>query len=66
MIESTPFADWMEDASKSSVAGKVGYAPARTAAVGRLWPRLRDLGGRREDDTRMAAGRFIAWATSRE
>lgn len=68
MIESTPFADWMEDPSKSSVAGKVGYtrppAPLPSAAYGHGFA-ISSVGAK-DDCTRMAAGRFIAWATSKE
>ncbi|KGV45399.1 bacterial extracellular solute-binding family protein [Burkholderia pseudomallei MSHR4012] len=68
MIESTPFADWMEDPSKSSVAGKVGYArppaPLPSAAYGHGLA-ISSVGAK-DDCARQAAGRFIAWATSKE
>ena len=68
MIESTPFADWMEDTSKSSVAGKVGYtrppAPLPSAAYGHGF--AISAVGAKDDCMRLAAGRFIAWATSKD
>ncbi|TAL94710.1 MAG: sugar ABC transporter substrate-binding protein [Paraburkholderia sp.] len=68
MIESTPFADWMEDPTKSSVAGKVGYArppaPLPSAAYGHGL--AISAVGAKDECTRQAAGKFIAWATSKE
>jgi multiple sugar transport system substrate-binding protein len=68
MIESTPFADWMEDSSKSSVADKVGYArppaPLPSAAYGHGL--AISAVGARDECTRQAAGKFIAFATGKE
>jgi multiple sugar transport system substrate-binding protein len=68
MIESTPFADWMEDPTKSSVADKVGYvkppAPLPSAAYGHGLA-ISSVGAK-DECTRQAAGKFIAWATSKE
>lgn len=68
MIESTPFADWMEDPSKSSVADKVGYtrppAPLPSAAYGHGL--AISAVGAKDECTRQAAGKFIAFATSKE
>ncbi|WP_039784516.1 ABC transporter substrate-binding protein [Herbaspirillum huttiense] len=68
MIESTPFADWMEDSSKSSVADKVGYArppaPLPSAAYGHGLA-ISAIGAK-DECTRQAAGKFIAFATGKE
>ncbi|MFM0527336.1 sugar ABC transporter substrate-binding protein [Paraburkholderia strydomiana] len=68
MIESTPFADWMEDPTKSSVADKVGYtkppAPLPSAAYGHGLA-ISSIGAK-DECTRQAAGKFIAFATSKE
>ena len=68
MIESTPFADWMEDPTKSSVVDKVGYvrppAPLPSAAYGHGL--AISTSGAKDDCTRQAAGKFIAWATGKD
>ncbi|KAF1042222.1 MAG: Trehalose-binding lipoprotein LpqY [Herbaspirillum frisingense] len=68
MIESTPFADWMEDPGKSSVADKVGYArppsPLPSAAYGHGLA-ISSVGAK-DECTRQAAGKFIAFATGKE
>ncbi|MBW0446695.1 sugar ABC transporter substrate-binding protein [bacterium M00.F.Ca.ET.228.01.1.1] len=68
MIESTPFADWMEDPTKSSVADKVGYvrppAPLPSAAYGHGLA-ISSVGAK-DECTRQAAGKFIAWATGKD
>ena len=68
MIESTPFADWMEDPSKSSVADKVGYSrppsPLPSAAYGHGLA-ISSVGAK-DECTRQAAGKFIAFATGKE
>ncbi|AKZ63948.1 sugar ABC transporter substrate-binding protein [Herbaspirillum hiltneri N3] len=68
MIESTPFADWMEDASKSSVASTVGYArpPAPLSSAGFGHGFAIAAYGSKDECTRQAAGKFIAWASSKE
>lgn len=68
MIESTPFADWMEDPKKSSVVDKVGYvrppSPLASAAYGHGL--AISATGAKDECTRQAAGKFIAWATGKE
>ena len=68
MIESTPFADWMEDPKKSSVVDKVGYvrppAPLPSAAYGHGL--AISATGAKDECTRQAAGKFIAFATGKE
>ena len=68
MIESTPFADWMEDPTKSSVVDKVGYArpPAPLSAAGFGHGFAIAAYGSKDECTRQAAGKFIAWASSKE
>lgn len=68
MIESTPFADWMEDPKKSVVADKVGYSrpPAPLHSAGYGHGLAISTFGAKDECTRKAAGAFIAWATSKE
>lgn len=68
MIESTPFADWMEDPAKSSVVDKVGYTRPPAPLVGGSYGHGLAIAakGAKDECTRQAAGKFIAWATSKE
>jgi multiple sugar transport system substrate-binding protein len=68
MIESTPFADWMEDPKKSTVVDKVGYvrppAPLPSAAYGHGL--AISSSGAKDECSRQVAGKFIAWVTGKE
>ncbi|MGO4853568.1 ABC transporter substrate-binding protein [Phaeovulum sp. W22_SRMD_FR3] len=68
LIESDVFGPWMEDPTKSSVVGKVGYAPPpeplRSAGWGHGW--AVSTVGAKDDCTKQVAGDFVGWATSKE
>jgi hypothetical protein len=60
MIESTPFADWMEDSSKVQRGRQGRLCPsAGTAALGRLWPRPGHLRHRRQGRVHAPGGRQV-------
>lgn len=68
LIESDVFGPWMEDPEKSTVVGKVGYAPPpdplRSAGWGHGW--AVSTVGAKDDCTKLIAGDFVGWATSKE
>lgn len=68
LIESDVFGPWMEDPAKSSVVGKVGYAPPPdplpSAGWAHGWAVSRT--GAADDCARAIAGDFVGWATSKE
>ena len=68
LIESDVFGPWMEDVSKSTVVGKVGYAPPPgslpSAGWGHGW--AVSAVGAKDDCTKIVAGDFVGWATSKE
>ena len=68
LIESDVFGPWMEDATKSTVVGKVGYAPPpdplQSAGWGHGW--AVSTVGAKDDCTKTVAGDFVGWATSKE
>ncbi|MBL1242093.1 MAG: sugar ABC transporter substrate-binding protein [OCS116 cluster bacterium] len=68
IIESSPLAGQTEDASKSVVAGKVGYAPPPSPLTGGGYGHGLAIGAKANSDEASAkcAGTFIAWATSKE
>jgi multiple sugar transport system substrate-binding protein len=60
MIESTPFADWMEDSSKVQRGRQGRLCPsAGTPALGRLWPRPGHLGRGRQGRMHAPGGRQV-------
>ncbi|WEX08642.1 extracellular solute-binding protein [Chelativorans sp. AA-79] len=68
LIESDVFGPWMEDEQKSSVVGKVGYAPPPDPLPSAGWAHGWAVSsvGAKEDCVRTVAGDFVGWATSKE
>jgi multiple sugar transport system substrate-binding protein len=68
LIESDVFGPWMEDPDKSTVRGKVGYAPPPEPLGSAGWAHGFAVSkiGAKDDCTRMVAGDFVGWATSKE
>ncbi|WP_095588180.1 extracellular solute-binding protein [Actibacterium ureilyticum] len=68
LIESDVFGPWMEDPEKSSVVGKVGYAPPPAPLPSAGWAHGWAVSkiGAAEDCTKAIAGDFVGWATSKE
>ncbi len=68
LIESDVFGPWIEDASKSTAVGKVGYAPPpdplRSADWGHGW--AVSTVGTKDDCTKIVAGDFVCWAASKD
>ncbi len=67
-LDGDVFYDWMEDPSKSQVAGKVGYAPPPTPVPSGAYTHGLAISavGAKTDAEKKAAGEFIGWATSKE
>jgi multiple sugar transport system substrate-binding protein len=68
IIESDVFGPWMEDASKSAVVGKMGYAPPPDPLPSAGWSHGWAVSsvGATEDCEKVVAGDFVGWATSKE
>ncbi|MCP1199588.1 sugar ABC transporter substrate-binding protein [Notoacmeibacter sp. MSK16QG-6] len=68
LIESDVFGPWMEDEAKSTVVGKVGYAPPPDPLPSAGWAHGWAVSkvGADTDCERAAAGDFVGWATSQE
>lgn len=68
LIESDVFGPWMEDPEKSSVVGKVGYAPPPDPLPSAGWAHGWAVSsvGAKEDCSKTVAGDFVGWATSKE
>ncbi|EEX13591.1 putative sugar ABC transporter, periplasmic sugar-binding protein [Citreicella sp. SE45] len=68
LIESDVFGPWMEDPAKSSVVGKVGYAPPPDPLPSAGWAHGWAVSktGAADDCTKAIAGDFVGWATSKE
>ena len=68
IIESDVFGPWAEDPQKSSVAGKVGYAPppAPLPSAGFAHGLAIAARGNPTPCSKIVSGAFIAWATSRK
>ncbi|MCR8548881.1 sugar ABC transporter substrate-binding protein [Salipiger sp. P9] len=68
LIESDVFGPWMEDPEKSSVVGKVGYAPPPDPLPSAGWAHGWAVSrvGAAEDCLKTVAGDFVGWATSKE
>lgn len=68
LIESDVFGPWMEDPAKSQVVGKVGYAPPPEPLPSAGWAHGWAVStvGAKDDCTKLVAGDFVGWATSKE
>lgn len=68
LIESDVFGPWMEDPAKSQVVGKVGYAPPPDPLPSAGWSHGWAVStvGAKDDCTKLIAGDFVGWATSKE
>lgn len=68
LIESDVFGPWMEDAKKSSIAGKVGYAPPPLPLGSAGWGHGFAVSsvGTKDACAKTIAGDFVGWATSKE
>ena len=68
IIESDVFGPWAEDPQKSSIAGKVGYAPppAPLPSAGFAHGLAIAAKGNPTQCSKVVSGAFIAWATSRK
>lgn len=68
LIESDVFGPWMEDPEKSSIVGKVGYAPPPDPLPSAGWSHgwAVSKSGAAEDCAKTIAGDFVGWATSKE
>ncbi|NIY79261.1 sugar ABC transporter substrate-binding protein [Celeribacter sp. HF31] len=68
LIESDVFGPWMEDPSKSTVVGKVGYAPPPDPLPSAGWAHgwAVSKAGAADDCAKTIAGDFVGWATSKE
>lgn len=68
LIESDVFGPWMEDPEKSSIVGKVGYAPPPDPLPSAGWAHGWAVSkvGASDDCTKTVAGDFVGWATSKE
>ncbi|MDD7973546.1 ABC transporter substrate-binding protein [Roseinatronobacter alkalisoli] len=68
LIESDVFGPWMEDVAKSSVVGKVGYAPPPDPLPSAGWAHGWAVStvGAAEGCIQVVAGDFVGWATSKE
>lgn len=68
LIESDVFGPWMEDATKSQVVGKVGYAPPPDPLPSAGWAHGWAVSsvGAKDDCAKLIAGDFVGWATSKE
>ena len=68
IIESDVFGPWMEDASKSTVVGKMGYAPPPDPLPSAGWSHGWAVSkvGSTSDCEKVVAGDFVGWATSKE
>jgi multiple sugar transport system substrate-binding protein len=62
------FYTWMEDKTKSEVAGKIGYAPIPTPMIAPAWGHGLAIStvGAKTEAQRAAAGEFIGWVSSKE
>ncbi|MDR0361528.1 MAG: sugar ABC transporter substrate-binding protein [Planctomycetota bacterium] len=68
MLDTMSWADWMEDAEKSQVAGRVIYAKQPAPIVSAGWGHGLAIAAPacKDDCTRSLAARYIAWVTSKE
>ncbi|MBY6003280.1 sugar ABC transporter substrate-binding protein [Salipiger bermudensis] len=68
LIESDVFGPWMEDPEKSSIVGKVGYAPPPDPLPSAGWAHGWAVSkvGASDDCAKIVAGDFVGWATSKE
>jgi multiple sugar transport system substrate-binding protein len=68
LIESDVFGPWMEDKEKSTVVGKVGYAPPPAPLPSAGWAHGWAVSsvGAKSDCEKAIAGDFVGWATSKE
>ncbi|MGR3378990.1 ABC transporter substrate-binding protein [Salipiger abyssi] len=68
LIESDVFGPWMEDPEKSSVVGKVGYAPPPDPLPSAGWAHGWAVSkvGAADDCLKTVAGDFVGWATSKD
>lgn len=68
LIESDVFGPWMEDEKKSSIVGKVGYAPPPSPLPSAGWSHGWAISkiGAKDECSRKVAGDFVGWATSKE
>ena len=68
IVESDVFGPWAEDPQKSSIAGKVGYAPppAPLPSAGFAHGLAIAAKGNPTQCSKIVSGSFIAWATGRE
>ncbi|GAB5468446.1 MAG: sugar ABC transporter substrate-binding protein [Rhodospirillales bacterium] len=68
LVESDVFGPWMEDKEKSTVVGKVGYAPPPEPLPSAGWSHGWAVSsvGAKDDCTKAVAGDFVGWATSKE
>lgn len=68
VIESDVFGPWMEDAEKSLVVGKVGYAPPPEPLPSAGWSHGWAVStvGAKDECTKAVAGDFVGWSTSQE
>ena len=68
IIESDVFGPWMEDESKSTVVGKMGYAPPPDPLPSAGWSHGWAVSkvGSTDDCEKVIAGDFVGWATSKE
>jgi multiple sugar transport system substrate-binding protein len=68
LIESDVFGPWMEDPEKSTVRGKVGYAPPPEPLGSAGWAHGFAVStvGAKDECTKKVAGDFVGWATSKD
>lgn len=68
LIESDVLGLWMEDPEKSTVVGKVGYAPPPEPLPSAGWAHGWAVSkvGAADECARIIAGDFVGWATSKE
>ena len=68
LVESDVFGPWMEDEDKSTVVGKVGYAPPPHPLLSAGWSHGWAVSriGANSDCEKVVAGDFVGWATSRD
>lgn len=68
LVESDVFGPWMEDKDKSTVVGKVGYAPPPHPLPSAGWSHGWAVSriGANSDCEKVVAGDFVGWATSRD